>query len=458
MNIDFDKLKKVSVLGMGRSGLEVAKFFKDRGISVFVSDSASADKLKNITDVLDGLSIEYEAGRHSDKVWDGTDLVVISPGIPLHIPIVKLIKGKSIPIISELELAYNVSKAPFIAITGTNGKSTTTTMIGEFLTAFGVGVVLGGNIGVPLVKKVYNAGKDDVIVAEVSSFQLETTRNFNPSISLILNISSDHLNRHGTMENYLSLKSRIFENHSKGDKLILNYDDPAIRELSDKAKGEVYFFSSRSSVEKGIYSDGNKIFYKNGISESTVCDVKDIPLPGEHNLQNTMAAMLAALLYGAGEDVLRDSLLKFKGLKHRMEYVETVKDVTFIDDSKGTNPDAVIAAINSFKEPLILIAGGVDKDMDFSELCRVIASRVKGLVLIGTTAERLEKLCRENGLSHILRANSIDDAVGKSFSMAEPGDTVLLSPAGASFDMFKNAEDRGDKFVQAVFKLAKEIK
>ncbi len=455
--LDIYSLNRVSVLGMGKSGFEVAKFFKNKGIPVFLSDSGDGEKLSSVTSKLDELDIEYETGGHSDRVWQGVDLAVISPGIPLDIPVVKLITQKGVPIISELELAYRLSEAPFIAITGTNGKSTTTTMIGEFLTAGGKSIILGGNIGIPLVEKAYNAREDQIIVAEVSSFQLETVEDFSPFISLLLNISSDHLNRHGTMENYLNLKARIFEKQGKDSHVVLNYDDPEIRSLAGRTSASVHFFSTAESVVKGISLNNGKIYYKNGDSEFDLCSPGDIPVPGEHNLRNTMAAMVSSLLCGVKKEVLRESIAGFKGLKHRMEHVTVVKGVRFIDDSKGTNPDAVMSALNSFEEPLVLIAGGVDKNMDFSGLCDLIARRVKGLVLIGSTADILCRLCMERGLSNIVKSPTMEDAVERAFYLSEPGNVVLLSPAGASFDMFKNAEERGDRFSEAVHNLKKQI-
>ncbi|HPZ10344.1 MAG TPA: UDP-N-acetylmuramoyl-L-alanine--D-glutamate ligase, partial [Candidatus Eremiobacteraeota bacterium] len=362
-----------------------------------------------------------------------------------------------IPVVSELELAFQLSKAPFIAVTGTNGKSTTTTLIGNFLSLAGWDVIVGGNIGIPLVEKAYNAKKEQLIVAEVSSFQLELVKHFRPYISLLLNISSDHLDRHGSLENYLNYKCRIFTQQKKGDYVLINYDDPLLMSIVDKIEADVLFFSSRAQLKNGIFLHNNAIYYKNGSSHCEICNIQDIPLQGEHNLKNIMAAMLVALIYKVPSHSILESLHNFKTLRHRMEFVTDIEGVYFIDDSKGTNPDAVMAALNTFKEPVILIAGGVDKKLDFSELCKFIARRVKGLILIGTTSDILYNYCSQNGLLQIMRASTIEDAVKRAYSIAEKGDVVLLSPGGASFDMFKNADDRGDKFIQAVKNLKNRI-
>ncbi len=448
--IDISGLKKVSVLGMGRSGLEVAKFFSSKNIPVFLSDMADSNKLSKTLSILDELNINYETGGHSERAWKDASLVVISPGISIESDIVKEITERNIPVISELELAFQLSLAPFIAVTGTNGKSTTTTLTGNFLSAGGFDVIVGGNIGIPLVEKAYSTTEKHIIVAEVSSFQLETVKYFRPSVSLLLNITSDHLDRHGTLENYLDFKCRIFKHQQEGDYVVINYDDPLLMGVVDKIRAEIFYFSTCSEVPRGMYVNNDRIYYKNGSHSSEVCHIKELPLPGEHNLKNTMAAMMASILYGVSSRDIVNSFSSVKGLRHRIEFVADIEGVRFIDDSKGTNPDAVIAALNAFKEPAVLIAGGVDKNMDFSSMCEMISHRVKGLVLMGSTSDILYKGCSGNGLTNITRVFSIEEAVRKAFSMSEPGDIVILSPGGASFDMFKNAEDRGEKFVEAV--------
>jgi len=319
-------------------------------------------------------------------------------------------------------------------------------------------VIVGGNIGIPLVEKAYDSTEKQIIVAEVSSFQLETVKYFRPSVSLLLNITSDHLDRHGSLENYLDFKCRIFKHQKDGDYVVINYDDPLLMGVVDKIRAEILYFSTCSEVPRGIYVNNNRIYYKNGATSGEICHVKDLPLMGEHNLKNTMAAMMASMLCGVSSRDIVDSFPSVKGLRHRIEFVADIEGVSFIDDSKGTNPDAVIAALNSFKEPAVLIAGGVDKNMDFSLMCEFICHRVKGLVLMGSTGDLLYKSCSGNGLTNIARVFSIEEAVRKAFSMSEPGDVVILSPGGASFDMFKNAEDRGEKFVEAVKSFKESLK
>jgi UDP-N-acetylmuramoylalanine--D-glutamate ligase len=417
------KGKKVTVFGLGRSGLSAAKKLIALGADVRGTD---ANPLLD-ANVFTGLGVEVELGGHSSRIIEGDDLIVVSPGIHLDIPVLAEAKEKSIPIISEIELASRILAKPIIAVTGTNGKTTTTTLIGEMLKAGGKRVAVAGNIGLPLVD--VDDAALDYIVAEISSYQLESIVNFKPYISVILNIQPDHLERHHSMQEYIEQKARIFLNQAGDDYLVYNQDDPAVVAMVKKAKARLVPFSK---------SNAGIITLPPGL----------IKIPGRHNLENALAAAQAAYLCGVKKETVAEVLRTFPGVEHRIEYVTSVSGVEFYNDSKGTNPDSTLVAIETFKDRgIVLILGGRDKGVSLEALSRAVKERVKAVVLIGEAAPIFETALKAVGYDAIYKAGfSLPDAVRNAFSLTEHGDIVLFSPACASFDMFNNYEERGRAF------------
>ena len=379
------------------------------------------------------------------------DLVVTSPGIPLTAPVLKSAAAAGVPIIGELEAGAQVSRAPLYAITGTNGKTTTTTLVGEIFKNYGKTAYVVGNIGYPFTACALNAGPEDVAVAEVSSFQLETTTTFHPHVAVMCNITEDHLNRHGTMEEYIRIKERIFEKMDENDFAVLNYDDEIVRGMAARLHCRAAFFSHRAEVQLGTYvEDGEMIFVKDG-KKKRIIKVDEIYIPGEHNLENALAAAALTLLAGVPAHVVRHTLKTFKGVEHRIETVRTVDGVTYINDSKGTNVDASIKAVRTMRVGTVLLAGGYDKHTDFTPFAREIKeSKIHTVVTLGDTAGQIEDALKSVGYDSFVRAGTFEDAVMKARSLAKPGENVLLSPACASFDMFADYEQRGRVFKDIV--------
>ena len=379
------------------------------------------------------------------------DLVVTSPGIPLTAPVLKSAAAAGVPIIGELEAGAQVSRAPLYAITGTNGKTTTTTLVGEIFKNYGKTAYVVGNIGYPFTACALSAGPEDVAVAEVSSFQLETTTTFHPHVAVMCNITEDHLNRHGTMEEYIRIKERIFEKMDENDFAVLNYDDEIVRGMAARLHCRAAFFSHRAEVQLGTYvEDGEMIFVKDG-KKKRIIKVDEIYIPGEHNLENALAAAALTLLAGVPAHVVRHTLKTFKGVEHRIETVRTVDGVTYINDSKGTNVDASIKAVRTMRVGTVLLAGGYDKHTDFTPFAREIKeSKIHTVVTLGDTAGQIEDALKSVGYDSFVRAGTFEDAVMKARSLAKPGENVLLSPACASFDMFADYEQRGRVFKDIV--------
>ncbi|MHB2016099.1 MAG: UDP-N-acetylmuramoyl-L-alanine--D-glutamate ligase [Candidatus Xenobia bacterium] len=413
------KGQRVSVIGLGKSGISLAHTLTGLGAQVLASDRRPVAELP-------ALPCEVEGGGHTARVWQDRDLVVISPGVPFDLPILQEARQHGVPVIGEVELAYRLSPAPIIAITGTNGKSTTTTLIYEMLRAAGRDAILAGNIGIPMTGEVVHAQPGGWIVAEISSFQLESIETFRPHVAVVLNVTSDHLDRHPSFEAYVAAKARIFENQTESDFAVLNDDDPVVREMHSRA--QVLRFSRGQAIEVPA----------------------ECPLQGPHNLENILAAATVANALNVPPEALQQALRNFHPLHHRMERVGVVNGVIFIDDSKGTNPGAVIAALESVQTPIVLIAGGKDKLMEFDTLARAMARRVKAAVLIGEAAPRIEAAARAEGMTALHRTTTFEAAVQRAQELAAPGDTVLLSPACASFDMFRSAEERGEIFARLV--------
>ena len=395
--------------------------------------------------------IETVFGRQIDtKVINEIDRVVTSPGVPLTIPIIAEAYRCGVPVIGEAELAYCMTKAPFVAITGTNGKTTTTTLTGEIFKNSGRKTYTVGNIGDPISNYVMEAAPEDVFVTEISAFQLETINKFRPVASAILNLSPDHMDRYGTMENYIAAKARIFENQRGEDFLVLNADDEQVCELGRQAQCRKYYFSLDKKVAQGAYAMDGGIFINDNESVIPICRIEEMGIKGPHNVQNALAATVLAYFMGVDVVSIAETLKSFGGVEHRQEFVATIDGVDYINDSKGTNTNAAIVALNAMTKPVILIAGGYDKKEDYSEFIEVVRKKVKRMVLVGATASQIEETAESQGYYSTVRVGDYDEAVKVASECAAPGDVVLLSPACASWDMFDNFEIRGQVFKDLV--------
>lgn len=439
--------RKIGILGMARSGLAAARLAAKFGGQPFVSDNNSEEKLKNEVERLKSSNIPYETSGHTDLLLS-MDYLVVSPGVPLDIPILKQASEKGIPIFSEIEFAYWACKGKIIAITGSNGKTTTTTLLGEIFLKAGFDSFVGGNIGMPFSEIVFKIPDNGVAILEVSNFQMETIADFKPDIAILLNLTPDHLDRHGTFENYVKAKLRITENQNDNDLLILNMDDKGTNNFDIKTNAERKYFSITES-EKA------EVFVKNGILYGTYKDeikqiiaVDEIGIKGPHNLQNASAAVIASIRFGIEPDIIATVLKKFHGVEHRLENVGKVAGITFINDSKATNLDSVGYALRSIKTPLYLIAGGKDKGGDFRSIIELGKGKIKTIIAIGNAREKIfDQLGSDFPVQF---ARNMKDAVELGFELALPGETVMLSPGCASFDMFDNFEHRGREFKKAV--------
>ena len=392
-------------------------------------------------------------GTLPESVMDTLDLVVMSPGVPCDLPEVLLMKEKGIRIWGEVELAYECGKGDVLAVTGTNGKTTTTSLLGAIMQAWKKEVYIVGNIGNPYTDAAPKMTDEAVTVAEISSFQLETIEKFAPKVSTILNITPDHLNRHHTMEEYIRVKELITENQTADDTCVLNYEDEILRKFGETLKTKVIYFSSLHKLEKGMYLDGKMICYSDGAEVTEICRTDELNLPGRHNHENVMAASAMALAYGVPVEVIRKVVKEFKAVEHRIEYVTEKNGVVYYNDSKGTNPDAAIKGIQAMDRPTLLIGGGYDKGSSYEEWIQAFDGKVKYLVLIGQTREKIAETARKLGFTDIVFAESLEEAVQFCADHAVSGDAVLLSPACASWGMFPNYEVRGQIFKELVRKL-----
>lgn len=441
------KNKNVLLVGLARTGVSTIKLLDKLEANIIVNDIKDEEKLKDILEELKEIkNAEYILGYHPENV-DHIDLAVVSPGVPLDLPFILKLKEENIEIIGEVELAYRLSKNPiFVGITGTNGKTTTTSLVGEIFKAADKDTYIVGNIGNPVIDTVETTNEDSYLITELSSFQLESIVDFKPKVASILNLSPDHLNRHHTMENYIAAKANIFKNQNNNDFAILNYDDKQVRDLSDKCNGRVIFFSRREKLDKGVYLDENDNIVIDIEEKIVLLNKNELSLPGPHNLENCMAAIAMAYVCEIDLEILRHVLKTFKAVEHRLEYVRTLHDIMFVNDSKGTNPDSTIKAIQSYDNPVILIAGGYNKDSDYNELLEIGKKNIKALVLMGETAPLIEECAKLKDYKTIIRVNNMKEAVKASYNLARKGDVVLLSPACASWDMYKSFEVRGIDF------------
>lgn len=446
------KDKKVVVVGFARTGQAVCDFLLDRGARVTVTDKKPLDQLEKVSDY-QAKGVKFDCGGHRPELFLEADLIVLSPGVP-PLPEVLSAREKGIKAISEIELAYEFLKGKIIGITGSNGKSTTTTLVYQILKNCGFKVHLTGNIGTPLISFVRKSKPDHIIVTELSSFQLEFTEKFRTDISVFLNISPNHLDWHKTMENYLQAKKKLFWHQLPTDSVILNRDDSLLWPWRKEKEIEVYGFSRRYKVLRGCYLKDSVIYLVDG-GEKPVIKTDEIKLRGRHNQENIMAASLAAYLAGAPIPVIRKTVKSFRGLEHRLEEVEKIKGVLFVNDSKATTVAATIKAIESFDRPIILILGGRDKGGDFSPLRRALKKRVRKVLLIGEAREKIKKAIE--GVCPLEEAGSFRELVWKAYESARAGDVVLLAPACTSWDMFRNFEERGRLFKKEVRLLKKLI-
>ena len=451
MDINFLHSKKVSVLGAGRSGVAVAALLKTHGVDVFISDSATADKLQSSLPNLQAENMEYEVGRHSDRVYQ-CDLMVISPGVPSTAPVVLEAQKRNINIVSELEVGSWFCPAPLVAITGSNGKTTTTTLTGRILTDAAKKHVVAGNIGTAFSSVAMELAETDVAVLEVSSFQLDFIDKFRPMISVLLNITPDHMDRYDhSMEKYAASKSRVFKNQRDDDVLIYNTDDLWTNNVVAQAQCRKIGFSVNEKLTQGAFVEDGKLVTAIGGIRTEIVDIDQIFIKGTHNLYNSMAATLIGQMLEIDASGIQSSLKTFEGVEHRLEFVRRLNDVSYYNDSKATNVDSVWYALQSFKKPIVLFLGGRDKGNDYSRLKDLVHRQVKAIVAIGESADIVEQSFK--GTTVITKASSMEEAVAIARFLAQPGDVVLLSPACASFDWFKNYEHRGEVFKQLVNKL-----
>lgn len=437
---------KVLVFGSGISGIGACRLLEQVEKSVILYDgnaSLDADKLRE--QLGSDSKTEVVLGELPEEMIDHLELVVMSPGVPTDLPIVNHMREKGIPIWGEIELAYFYGKGDVLAITGTNGKTTTTALLGEIMKNYKESVYVVGNIGNPYTTVALDMTEDSVAVAEVSSFQLETIHTFRPKVSAILNITPDHLNRHHTMEGYIAAKENISKNQTAGDVCVLNYEDEETRKFGERLACQVLYFSSQRKLEKGIFLDGGNIVYKDD-EEVVVCHVDELQILGTHNHENVMAASAMALAYGVPVEIVRNTVKTFAGVAHRIEFVCEKHGVAYYNDSKGTNPDAAIKGIQAMNRKTLLIGGGYDKNSEYEEWIEAFDGKVKHLVLLGQTREKIAEAARRVGFEQIIMVDTLEEAVNTCAKLAEPGDAVLLSPACASWGMFKNYEERGDKF------------
>jgi UDP-N-acetylmuramoylalanine--D-glutamate ligase len=448
--------KRVLVVGLGKSGVASALFMKAHGARVTVSDTKSGDELRNEIPVLLDHGITVETGGHGDRTFRGQDLIVVSPGVPVDAPPLLQARAAGETVIGEIELAARFLPGPIVAITGSNGKTTTTTLTGEIMTAAGFTALVGGNIGTPAISLADRAQPETVIVLEVSSFQLETIQTFRPKVAVVLNVTPDHLDRHRTLEVYVDAKARIFENQQASDFAVLNADDPICVTLAARTRAQVFWFSRQKEVQHGAWVRDDNIVFRDASGQREILQVSEIPLKGAHNLENVLAAACASALMGCGPEKIRQAVRDFKAVEHRLEFVATVRGVDYYNDSKATNVDATIKALESFPSNIHLILGGKDKGSDYAVLNDLLRQRVKRVYTIGAAAAKIESqiISSKNGGPELVHAETLENAVRKASAVAQSGDVVLLAPACASFDQFKSYEHRGKVFKDFVRSLA----
>ena len=445
--------KKVLVAGLARSGIAAARLLCGRGAKVVLYDQKT--DMPKVREALADLPLEWHLGEDPLALALACDLVVISPGIPSESAWIVQAREKGKTVIGELELGFDLALGTTVAITGTNGKTTTTSLVGEMFANAGKLTHIVGNIGNPITSVVEDTHAEDVLVVEVSSFQLETIETFRPAVSAVLNITEDHLNRHGTMEEYIRLKERIFENQRAGDCLVLNWDDPTVKAMAGRAQCDVLYFSTKEIPPAGAWVQDGQIFIGSKKDSKALCRVDEVGIPGPHNLQNAACAAAIAMVSKIPPVVVRHTLRTFAGVEHRLEFVRELEGVRYVNDSKGTNVDSSVKAVETMNSPTVLIAGGYDKHTDFVPFAAaIVRGMIERVVLIGETADQIEAALKTCGYAATLRAHTMKEAVETARAACAEGSNVLLSPACASFDMYEDYEARGRDFKAIVMDLA----
>jgi UDP-N-acetylmuramoylalanine--D-glutamate ligase len=439
----------VAVVGLARSGIAAARLIGRVGGRVLASDSGQGEAVREAARAIEAEGGRVWTGGHPDAAFEGVDLVVVSPGVPLTLPALSRARARAVPIIGELELGWRAMEADFVAITGTNGKTTTTALAGALLAEQPRPVLVGGNIGTPLADHAPDFPADGLVVAETSSFQLETTSLFRPRVAAVLNVSPDHLDRHGTLERYVDAKARIFVNQTADDWAVLNADDAGAAALAPRVRGRTVWFSRRTEPRPGVFVRDGWVTADLGEGPVPLAPLADVRLRGQHNVENVLAAAACALWAGVAPEAIRRGIAAFRGVPHRIEPVGAAGGITYYNDSKGTNVASTIVALQSFGEPIVLIAGGTGKGQDFAPLAEAARGRVRAAVLIGVDRDHVRRALAAAGIP-VRDAGDMADAVRAARAEARPGDAILLSPACASFDMFRNFEHRGDVFREVV--------
>ena len=450
--------KKVLIVGLARSGVGAAKLLCANGAKVTINDIKNEKDLSEQIKMLEGYEICYELGQKADGLVASHDLIVVSPGVPTNLSFFDVAYKAGVQIIGEMELGYLYTKCPIASITGTNGKTTTTALLGEIFKKTGKKTFLAGNIGESIAACAAETGENDLMALEVSSFQLETIDRFKPHVAAILNLTPDHLDRHKTMDGYLGIKMRIFENQDTNDFAVLNYDDEILREAAKGLNHDtLFYFSIQSEVKNGVCLKGDAlVFCRKGREDISITKRQEVRLPGKYNLQNAMAASCMAMLFDVDANIIRYVLASFEGVEHRLENVCEARGVRFINDSKGTNPASTICAIESMENPTVLILGGYDKHVEFDELAQSFTDKIESVVVVGETSKKIAKALLGNGFGAVTYAKDFKGAIYSAFELAKPGYTVLLSPACASYDMFKDFEERGREFKKIAYKIKEE--
>lgn len=442
----------IIIVGLGKTGFCVLDYFIKQDVNIQVFDSKTDYDSDKIAKLSSNKNVIFNLGKNPTGDEEA-DMVVMSPGISLDLEFVKKFISRNIEVTGEIELSYRYGKGRFVGITGTNGKTTTTTLVGDIFKAYKSDTKVVGNIGYPALEQAVVSDADTFLITELSSFQLESIKTFRPYISAILNITEDHLNRHKTMVEYMKAKFRIFENQSSDEFLVLNYDDELLRLSQSEIKPKIIYFSRKEILKEGIYVENEQIVACIGNTKEYIMDVKDILLLGQHNLENVLAAVSISVLAGIDKSIIKQEVMNFRGVEHRLELVRTYNDVNYINDSKATNPDSSIKALEAMNTPVILIAGGMDKQSDYSSFIDSCIPKVKHLILLGETKDVIEKTAISKGLVNITKVEDMKQAVDVAFLKAKEGDTVLLSPACASWDMYESFEHRGKDFKNCVLGL-----
>lgn len=442
--------KKYLVAGTGISGISATNLLLKIGAEVTLYDGNDKIDKKDILGKLIKNNVRIVLGELAEDVINNTDIMILSPGIAIDALFVNKVRDAGVEIWGEIELAYRFSKGRLVGITGTNGKTTTTALTGEIMKNYFESTFVVGNIGIPYTNTALDTTDQSVTVAEISSFQLETVKEFHPNVTAVLNITPDHLNRHYTMENYTNVKMSIAANQNEDEVCILNYEDEILRKKAETLHNKVVFFSSRNILQEGIFLRGEEIIYRYEEKEENICKISEMKLVGMHNVENVMAAVAIAIHMGVPVEVIRQTIREFKSVEHRIEYVTTKNGVIYYNDSKGTNTDASIKAIDAMTKPTILIAGGYDKGSEFDDWIKAFDGKIKKLILLGTTKDKIADAALKNGYKDYEFVSSLEEAVKRSYELAKDGDVVLLSPACASWDMFKSYEERGNLFKEYV--------